>query len=368
MSRGADNVVIALTIVVVFLYFTAVFNAIDALFSLDTTRGRLNLAILSLTTSLSFWCFFTVVYTDPGTVPSDWQPPIEEGGIHGPTSNTTPPTTAAAAVVVERKKSGGFRKCRKCPTSPFKPPRTHHCRQCNRCVLRMDHHCVWVNNCIGHNNYRAFLQMCIYFFLAALHALGLLLLLNTRLLTAGLGLDHHHHHHNNNNNNPIHSLAASGLPHHEIDDQQSINNDRTDHIFDSNNSRRSFLYNKWRGAPWLHITAQALASAMALPLLAGLTILVLWNLRLLMNNKTTIEHHEGVNAIIPYAQQQQQSMITTKKSTLKKKAHPYDLGSVWANVVAVMGRNPLKWVVPIDPSAEGKGLLFPTTLHGDVNR
>ena len=208
--------------------------------------------------------------------------------------------------------------------------------------------------------------MCIYFFLAALHALGLLLLLNTRLLTAGLGLDHHHHSSITNYNLQMHSLAASGLPHNNIDDQHSINNDRTDHIIDSNKSR-SFLYNKWRGAPWLHITAQALASAMALPLLAGLAVLVVWNLRLLMNNKTTIEHHEGVNAIIPYAQQQL-SMMTTKKCTLKKKAHPYDLGSVWANVVEVMGRNPFKWVVPIDPSAEGKGLLFPTTLQGDVNR
>ncbi|XP_010138180.1 PREDICTED: probable palmitoyltransferase ZDHHC16 [Buceros rhinoceros silvestris] len=35
--------------------------------------------------------------------------------------------------------------CRKC-IAP-KPARTHHCSICNRCVLKMDHHCPWLNNC-----------------------------------------------------------------------------------------------------------------------------------------------------------------------------------------------------------------------------
>lgn len=44
--------------------------------------------------------------------------------------------------------------CKKC-ISP-KPPRTHHCSVCDRCVLAMDHHCPWLNNCVGYFNARYF--------------------------------------------------------------------------------------------------------------------------------------------------------------------------------------------------------------------
>lgn len=47
--------------------------------------------------------------------------------------------------------------CRSCQLP--KPARSKHCSICRSCIQKADHHCIWINNCVGRNNYVYFLAL-----------------------------------------------------------------------------------------------------------------------------------------------------------------------------------------------------------------
>ncbi|KAJ2543334.1 Eukaryotic peptide chain release factor GTP-binding subunit [Coemansia sp. RSA 1853] len=62
-----------------------------------------------------------------------------------------PPATKAMHV------NGSLMQLKYCTTCRiYRPPRASHCRSCDNCVEHEDHHCIWLNNCIGRRNYRYF--------------------------------------------------------------------------------------------------------------------------------------------------------------------------------------------------------------------
>ena len=59
--------------------------------------------------------------------------------------------------------------------------RSMHCLICQKCVDEFDHHCFWVGNCIGKNNYTLFFIFLVYILLNTLFNVGVIIAFSIKL-------------------------------------------------------------------------------------------------------------------------------------------------------------------------------------------
>ncbi|KAL5049859.1 Palmitoyltransferase erf2 [Aspergillus fruticulosus] len=123
-----------------------------------------------------YLCFSSFIHAsviDPGVIPRNLHqmPPIEPSqdplAIGPPTNDWVMVKLATSDVAAM---DVPVKYCKTC--SIWRPPRCYHCRVCDNCIETLDHHCVWLNNCVGRRNYRYFFAFVSTSTLLALLLLG----------------------------------------------------------------------------------------------------------------------------------------------------------------------------------------------------
>ncbi|KAG8460125.1 hypothetical protein KFE25_014270 [Diacronema lutheri] len=111
-----------------------------------------------------FVLFFTTVRASPGFVPIDARSREayeEELRLSAEQATSCPLVGAGGGV--------GGRNVQLCHTCHVvRPLRAKHCPICGRCVLRYDHHCPWVDNCVAYGNYLSFYLLQLFGFSACM--------------------------------------------------------------------------------------------------------------------------------------------------------------------------------------------------------
>ncbi|KAF7660003.1 hypothetical protein LDENG_00290230 [Lucifuga dentata] len=120
-------------------------------------RGELQQPILFfLLVVLSVLLYFAVSLMDPGFVLSD-----TVKGIQG--------SNEEMEKMIPQSSTPRLRRCGYCLLQ--QPMRAKHCQTCKHCVRRFDHHCPWIENCVGERNHRWFIVYLLVQLLALLWAL-----------------------------------------------------------------------------------------------------------------------------------------------------------------------------------------------------
>lgn len=107
---------------------------------------------------IGLYTYFKVAYTDPGS-PLNYEM-LKVYDMQAVENGAELPPEFLSRRSITIKRDGRFRVCRTCHV--WKPDRCHHCSRCDRCILKMDHHCPWFPGCVGFNNQKYFIQFLLY--------------------------------------------------------------------------------------------------------------------------------------------------------------------------------------------------------------
>lgn len=161
MSRASQAATMGAALMV-FLYEGFAYNAVylhRVLPAVDKkSLQTLFLIMFNTVWGMAMWSYLRAHSADPGSVPRRWLQFVSSVGQGLPIAPARPEWQPGKATF-----------CKRCDLT--RPERAHHCVVCQACILRMDHHCPWINNCVGFNNHKYFLLLGTYACLASYVAL-----------------------------------------------------------------------------------------------------------------------------------------------------------------------------------------------------
>ncbi|XP_067673599.1 palmitoyltransferase ZDHHC6-like [Haliotis asinina] len=137
-----------LALSVIFTIAGVTLNCTFMWWPITTVGGAINALLFLTWVFLTLYNYLNAAWKGPGFVPLRWSP--------------------------ENKNDANFLQyCDFC--EGYKAPRSHHCRKCNRCVMKMDHHCPWINTCCGHFNHCNFVWFLFFAPCGCVHAVIILI-------------------------------------------------------------------------------------------------------------------------------------------------------------------------------------------------
>ncbi|XP_046972401.1 palmitoyltransferase ZDHHC15B isoform X1 [Vanessa atalanta] len=126
----------------------------------STVQQCIYLVLYHILLIMFAWSYWRTIFADIKPIPEKYKLPEAElekllSAETEDAQRTILENFAKDLPIVTRTMSGSVRYCNRCVL--VKPDRAHHCSICSRCVLKMDHHCPWVNNCVCFHNYKFFM-------------------------------------------------------------------------------------------------------------------------------------------------------------------------------------------------------------------
>jgi len=129
-----------------------------------------SLIVYHIALTLFLWSYWQTIFTSSNRVPRKFKIPqgdmdrLESATSENEVTQILENIVRTQQLPVQtRTNVSQIRYCEKCQI--VKPDRTHHCSVCGYCILKMDHHCPWVNNCVCFDNYKFFILFLGYAFL-----------------------------------------------------------------------------------------------------------------------------------------------------------------------------------------------------------